>query len=285
MEKKIIENASFGQERALYAAKGVKLIGCRFEGIEDGESALKESSFVELENCYMDLRYPFWHVKGISISNCELTPNCRAALWYSSSIDVKQSKMFGIKAIRECQNVNLEGVEVLSPEFGWRSHSISIKDSRIESEYAFFESDGIKADNLRFKGKYSFQYTRGLHLSHCILDTKDAFWHCEGAIIEDCEVNGEYLAWYSKDLTFINCRIKGTQPFCYCQNLRLVDCVFEGSDLAFEYSEANGNCLGHIASIKNFRLGELSCEQVDQIIKTEDSVYPCLGKVLPFERG
>ena len=39
---KIYENKSFGEERALYGADGLLLVGCSFDGEEDGESALKE---------------------------------------------------------------------------------------------------------------------------------------------------------------------------------------------------------------------------------------------------
>ena len=37
------ENERFGQERALYMTRSALIKNCRFEGEEDGESALKES--------------------------------------------------------------------------------------------------------------------------------------------------------------------------------------------------------------------------------------------------
>ena len=37
-----VENQRFGEERALYGARGLQVENCRFEGEEDGESALKE---------------------------------------------------------------------------------------------------------------------------------------------------------------------------------------------------------------------------------------------------
>ena len=54
----------FGEERALYNLNNSKVIDCRFEGEEDGESALKEASNIEILNTYMDLRYPLWHVES-----------------------------------------------------------------------------------------------------------------------------------------------------------------------------------------------------------------------------
>ena len=39
---KIIINQTFCQERDFYANENIKLINCKFEGPEDGESAFKE---------------------------------------------------------------------------------------------------------------------------------------------------------------------------------------------------------------------------------------------------
>ena len=85
---KLIKDERFGFERALYNSKNISLDNCRFEGQEDGESALKECSNIELNNCYMDLRYPFWHDNIIKLNKIKMTKNCRAALWYSKDISI-----------------------------------------------------------------------------------------------------------------------------------------------------------------------------------------------------
>ena len=85
---RIIENRTFPSERALYGENEIVLKNCRFEGEEDGESALKEARSVRLENCYMDLRYPLWHVTGAEMTGCETTANCRAALWYDDGVKI-----------------------------------------------------------------------------------------------------------------------------------------------------------------------------------------------------
>ena len=46
----IIENQTFGQERALYGSRDIILRNCAFDGEEDGESALKESRNIVAEN-------------------------------------------------------------------------------------------------------------------------------------------------------------------------------------------------------------------------------------------
>ena len=80
---KIIENKTFDQERAFYGENGIHVSDCRFDGPADGESAFKEGADIEVENCYFNLRYPFWHDRRLKITYCELTELCRAAIWYS----------------------------------------------------------------------------------------------------------------------------------------------------------------------------------------------------------
>lgn len=48
---KVIENQTFSKERDFYGSEGVKLINCTFKGIEDGESAFKESKDIVIESC------------------------------------------------------------------------------------------------------------------------------------------------------------------------------------------------------------------------------------------
>ena len=275
-----IENKRFPNERDLYASHDLELTSCRFEGKEDGESALKESENITINNCYFDLRYPLWHDTNLKVFNSTFTPLSRAALWYSKNIKIKDSMLNGIKAIRECSNVKLENLTINSPEFGWKSLQISGKNIKLISEYAFFESKDIVLDNLDFSGKYSFQYTKNLTITNSKLDTKDCFWHAENVVIKDSIVKGEYLAWYSNNLTFINCTITGTQPFCYCKNLKLINCTMEGCDLAFEYSDVDADITSSIESIKNPYKGTIKAKKVNNLIIAKDSKYPFEAKII-----
>ena len=133
--KKIIENARFGEERALYASRDLILKNVSFDGEEDGESALKESRNIEAENCFCNLRYPFWHIMNLKISGCEMTELCRAALWYSQDIEIRNTGMHGIKALRECSDIRIIDSDIRSPEFGWFNDRIAMENTTAESEY------------------------------------------------------------------------------------------------------------------------------------------------------
>ena len=274
-------NLTFDEERALYAVSDTVIENCRFYGPRDGESALKESHDIKVKSSYFNLRYPFWHVTNAEISDCELTGNCRAALWYDKNITIDGVQLNGIKALRECENITLKNSTAASEEFIWKCRKLTIENVEIqESEYPFFEVDGAKINRLKMKGKYSFQYCSDIEITDSELDTKDAFWHSKNVTVRDSVINGEYLGWYSENLTLINCRIIGTQPFCYCKNLVLQNCTMENCDLAFERSTVQASVIGNIDSVKNPLEGIIEADCIKEIIMEESVVDASKTKII-----
>lgn len=262
----IIKDRCFDEERALYGSCGLILDGCSFDGPADGESALKESSDIEVRDTFCNLRYPFWHIHDLKISGSEMTGLCRAALWYSDNISITDTKMHGIKALRECTEVTVEGCDIISPEFGWSVDNIIMKDSTAQSEYFMMRSCNIRFENVSLKGKYSFQYIENAVFENCSFETKDAFWHGKNIVVRNSVVKGEYLAWYSEGLTFENCKIIGTQPLCYCKNLKLINCEMYKADLCFEKSEVDASITNSVESIKNPLSGRIYVPYTGEII-------------------
>ena len=253
-------------ERALYGLRGVRVEDCRFDGPADGESALKECRDVQVTDSFFNLRYPFWHDDHLTIERSELTPLCRAALWYSEDIRITDTKLHGIKALRECADVRMERCDVVSPEFGWSVRGIEMTDCRTESEYFMLRSDHLRFQNVQLKGKYSFQYITDSVFENCRFDTKDAFWHAKNVVVRNSVIRGEYLAWYCENVTFENCVISGTQPLCYCKGLRLIHCEMQDADLCFEKSEVEATLTAPVVSIKNPRAGHITVPALGELI-------------------
>lgn len=266
MQMKKIYGERFGEERALYGSCGVHVSNCSFDGAEDGESALKESSDVLVENTLCNLRYPFWHDLRLTIKQCEMTEFCRAPLWYSETVVIEDTKMYGVKALRECKDVHINGCDIISPEFGWSTTDIHMSHSSAQGEYFMMRAEHFSLRDVHFKGKYSFQYAKDGVIENCLLDTKDALWHAKDVVVRNCTVKGEYLAWYAENVTFIDCKISGTQPLCYCKNLKLINCEMEGADFAFERSEVWAELTTPVISIKNPRAGEIQVPYADELI-------------------
>ena len=264
----MIQNQTFDEERALYGSRDIYVKDCSFDGPADGESAFKECSNVQAEHSFFNLRYPFWHDHGLDISDSEMTELCRAAIWYSDHITITNTKLHGIKALRECSDVTMRGCDIVSPEFGWSVHRLEMEDCTAESEYFMMRSTNLHFDNVRMKGKYSFQYIEDSVFENCTFDTKDAFWHAKNVIVKNSVVKGEYLAWYCENVTFDHCTIIGTQPLCYCQGLKLINCKMVDCDLAFERSHVQASLTAPILSIKNPLTGSrITVPQVGEIIR------------------
>lgn len=274
---KIYKNQKFDEERALYDAHDILVEDCKFDGPADGESAFKEGSDIQVRNSYFNLRYPFWHDHHLSIEKAEMTELCRAALWYSEDIRITDSKLHGIKALRECADVVMKNCDVVSTEFGWSTRGITMENCSNEGEYFMMRSDHLKFDFVSLKGKYSFQYITDSTFANCTFDTKDAFWHAKNVYIKDSVITGEYLAWYSENITFENCTLIGTQPLCYCKNLKLINCRMIDTDLAFERSEVEATLTEPVVSIKNPRTGTIRVPAVSKVIMDDPKAE---GKVI-----
>ncbi len=266
---KIFENLTLDAERALYGIRESLVKNCVFDGPADGESALKECRNIRVEDCDFRLRYPFWHVEDAEIRRITMNEGCRAALWYDRDVHVFDSRLGGIKAFREMDNCSLSGCEIESKEFGWCCRGLTIRDSKLVSEYPFLNCRGMDIRNLHMQGKYSFQYCENITIRNSTLDTKDAFWHAKNITVYDSAVKGEYLAWYSENVRLVRCTIIGTQPLCYCKGLVLEDCTMEGCDLSFENSQVQATVNGHIDSVKNPAEGFVHAGSIGEIIVDE----------------
>ena len=268
---KIIEEKIFDEERAFYGEENIECIECKFDGPRDGESAFKEATNIIAKNCYFNLRYPFWHDERVRIKDCTLTKNCRAAFWYSNNIKITNSKLHGIKALRECRDITIEYSDIISPEFAWFSHNLEMIDSCATGEYFAMRSLNLTLNRFKLKGKYSFQYIEDSVIENCDFDTKDAFWHAKNVIVKNSRIKGEYLAWYSENITFINCEIVGTQPLCYCKGLKLINCSMINCDLSFEKSEVEASVTTNIDSVKNPTSGRIIAPSIGDIIDEYDT--------------
>ena len=278
MREQII-GKTFDEERALYYLQNADVVDCTFAGPADGESVLKEARDVAVKNCDFSLRYPLWHVRGFRLENCTMDEKTRAAIWYAEHGEIIRSQLGGIKALRECADIQIADSTIESQEFGWKCRNVVLTDCNLTAEYVFFDSRDVALENVRMKGKYSFQYMENLTIRDSVLDTKDAFWHSKNVTVENSTLKGEYLAWFSEGLTLINCHISGTQPLCYCKDLKLINCTMEGTDLSFEYSDVEADVRGDILSVKNPRSGHITADSVGEIIMTDDTVMECKGEV------
>ena len=70
------------------------------------------------------------------------------ALWYSDHVEITDTKLHGIKALRECSDVVIRNCDIISPEFGWSTRGIRMEDTTAVSEYFM-----MRSEDLIFRGR------------------------------------------------------------------------------------------------------------------------------------
>lgn len=269
----LIEHENHDEERAFYGKSGLDVKNCTFDGPADGESAFKECKDITVKSCTFNLRYPFWHDRGLTLRSCTLTPLCRAALWYSEDVDIAEATLHSIKALRECGRVKMKSCDVESAEFGWFTRGIEMEDCTVKGEYFMLRSRDLHFKKVSLEGKYSFQYIENALFEDCAFNTKDAFWHAKNVTVRNCTVKGEYLGWYCENVTFENCTLIGTQPLCYCKDLTLVNCKMIDCDLSFEKSQVEATLSVPILSIKNPASGRITVPACGELIIDDPKAF------------
>ena len=260
-----IKDQSFGGERPLFESHNLRMENIT---ITDGESAIKECSDLEADNCRFYGKYPWWHVDRSVITNCYFAPESRSAIWYSHDMKMKDCTIDGPKFFREMTNLELENVVINdADETFWNVDMLRLRNVTLHGgTYSFMGCSNIEVDGLVSDAKYVFQYVKNAVIRNARITTKDSFWETENVTVYDSTLDGEYLGWHSKNLHLVRCHIAGEQPLCYADGLVLEDCTFDAAcDRAFEYSTVEATINGHIENIKNPTSGHITADSIGSV--------------------
>lgn len=271
---KTISNQEFCGERPLFESHGLRLEHVK---IGEGESAIKECSDIEAEDCYFEGKYPFWHVHNFRIHRCHFDVGARSALWYSSNLRMTDTVIDGPKMFREMDGIFMDNVRINdADEIFWRCRNLDIHNLEIhDGTYPFMFCENIRIDGLKSDSKYVFQYCKNVEIHNAHIVTKDSFWECENITIYDSVLDGEYLAWHSKNVRLVNCHLAGEQLLCYAHDLVLENCTFAPDcDRVFEYSTVKADIRGHIENIKNPSSGHIVADSIGSVTIDENIKQP-----------
>lgn len=271
----IIKDKTYEGERALFSSNDLCIENCIFE---NGESPLKESKNLNLNNCTFKWKYPLWYSNNIRVKNSVLEETARSGIWYTKNIEIVNSNIIAPKTFRRSSEINLFNVNISNAlETMWNCCDISLMNVKVNGDYFGFGSSNILANNLEINGNYSFDGGKNIVVRNSKLISKDAFWNCENVTVYDSLIVGEYLGWNSKNITFINCEIESLQGLCYMENVKLVNCKLINTTLAFEYSSVDAQINGCIDSIINPKCGIIKADNIKEVIL--DNKYIELDKV------
>ena len=262
----------FTGERALFGSRDLRITDSVFE---DGESPLKESSNIELENVLFRWKYPLWYCDNVKADKCTWFDMARAGVWYTRNISIKDTMIQAPKNFRRSSGISLENVVLSNAEETlWSCDNIKLKNVTARGNYLAMNSRDIEIDGLMLDGNYSFDGTENVVIRNSRLLTKDAFWNSKNVTVYDSFISGEYLGWNSKDLTLVNCTIESLQGMCYIDNLKMIDCKLINTTLAFEYASVDAKIDSKIESVFNPKEGRISATEIGELIIEKDKIDP-----------
>ena len=269
-DKLTIKNQSFTGERALFMTNDAYIESCLFH---DGESPLKESHNLEINDCTFQWKYPLWYTSNINIHDSKLLESARSGLWYVSHLKMNKCLIEAPKTFRRANDIEISDSELVNAsETLWNCQNIKLTNVKAKGDYLLMNSSDVEIDNMVLEGNYLLDGGKNIVIKNSILNSKDSFWNVENATIINCKINGEYLGWNSKNLTFINCEISSLQGLCYIKGLKLINCKLLDSSLCFEYCEnIDADIIDEIVSIINPTSGKIKAKSFKIIIINEHS--------------
>jgi len=274
----VIKQQLLTGERALFHSKNLQI---SYSTFADGESPLKESQNIKIDNSMFKWKYPLWYCKNILIENSTLFEMARAGIWYTENISILNTIIEAPKTFRHSKKITLENVNI--PNAGetlWNCDEISLKNVTVKGDYFGMNSTNIKIEGFQLVGNYSFDGVKNIEIHNAKMLSKDAFWNCENVIVYDSFISGEYIGWNSKNLTFINCTIESLQGLCYIDNLIMKNCQLLNTKLAFEYSTIDVEINSIIDSVMNPSGGIIKAEGIRELVMDETKIDPENTKII-----
>jgi len=271
--KKLIEQQYLTGERALFKAHDLQINNTTFA---DGESPLKESRNIALEQPIFKWKYPLWYSQHVTVDHGLFATMSRSGIWYTKDITMTNTTLQAPKLFRRASQIKLEHVHFADAEETlWNCQDIELTDVQAAGDYFGMNSQDIRVDGFNLVGNYAFDGAKNVEIHNATMMTKDALWNCENVTVYDSQIIGEYLGWNSKNIRFVNCTIESDQGLCYMDNVTLENCTLLDTDLAFEYcSNIDADVVSNISSVKNPISGRIHAQSISKIIMDDPEIDP-----------
>ena len=284
MSKKKYQGGSYTGERALFMLKNAEIHNATFC---DGESPLKESQNLFINNSVFKWKYPIWYAKDIEVNNSTLDFTARSGIWYTNNITMTKCVINAPKTFRRNKGIYLTDCTLNhADETLWSCQDIKLTQVKAKGDYFAMNCDGVEITHLELDGNYFLDGSKNVVVRDSILNSKDSFWNTENVVAINCKIIGEYLGWNSKNITFINCEISSLQALCYIDGLKMYNCKLLDSSLCFEYCERiDADIIDEIVSVKNPTSGMIRAKAIKELIIDENSRdYHHQTKILTYKK-
>lgn len=266
----------------MFAVKDLHFCECTFDA---GESPLKESSDLLLDECLFKWKYPMWYCRNITVNDSTLFDTARAGMWYTDNIAFNNCVIEAPKSFRRSSLVALKNVTIPNAsETLWNCTDVTLDNVTAQGTYFATGSKRITCDNLVLTGDYCFDGAEDVTLRNCKLLSKDCLWNSRNVTVSDSFISGEYLCWNAHNVTLVNCTLESLQGLCYVDNLKLVGCRLINTTRAFEYSTVDAQIVGHVDSIVNPTSGRIVADSIGQLTMEEKYVDTTATTIVTKEK-
>lgn len=248
----------------MFQARDCHFTYCTFA---EGESPLKESSDLQIDNTLFKWKYPLWYCRNVAIKDSTLFEMARAGIWYTENISVYDTIIEAPKNFRRTKGIRLINVELPNAaETLWNCEDIEMERVSARGDYFAMNSRRIVARDFNLVGNYSFDGCSDIEIHNARMLSRDAFWNAENVTVYDSFISGEYLGWNSRNITLVNCTIESMQGMCYIDNLVMKNCRLINTNLAFEYTQADVEIVGAVDSVFNPKGGIIRADRIGELI-------------------
>ena len=152
--RQVLRQQKLTRERALFQSENLAVYDSVFE---DGESPLKESSSLYLDNCLFRWKYPLWYCKHVDVKECTWFDMARAGVWYTDDISVRDSIVEAPKNFRRCRGVTLTNVNFPNAEETlWNCTDVNLSYVQAHGDYFAMNCKNMQLDHFELVGNYSF---------------------------------------------------------------------------------------------------------------------------------
>lgn len=269
----------FTGERALFKARDLTITDSVFD---NGESPLKESARISIDDSIFRWKYPLWYCRDITVANSAFLTMARAGIWYTRDVDLVNCTYQAPKGIRRCSDVTITDTAFTdAQETLWWNERITLANVTASGDYFAKDCTDIRVTGLRLVGNYAFDSCRNVLVEDSHLLAKDAFWNCENVIVRNSFITGEYLGWNTRALTLENCTIESLQGLCYVNGLTMRNCRLINTTLAFEYcTDIDAEITTTVDSILNPVNGRIRAAGFGQITIDDPDIDPACTRLI-----
>lgn len=265
-------------ERALFASHGLHLIEATFL---EGESPLKESCNLLLDDSTFRWKYPLWYCNDVVLNRCTLSDSARAGIWYTHNITFNDCVIDAPKTFRRSTGITLNNVTIPNAaETLWNCTNVTLNNVTVNGHYFGMNCKDVVATNLVINGDYCFDSAENVTIRNAKLLSKDSFWNSRNVTVYDSYICGEYLCWNSENVTFVNCTLESLQGLCYAKNLKLVNCKLINTTRAFEYSTVEAEIVGKVDSVVNPSGGTVTADEFGEVTLDDRYIDPTKTKIV-----